>query len=535
MKFKSLILFALSLFAILSFTLISSATTGEPDYSGTELRIISKNLSYRDSVHLLVACDNDGVDSSKIELVVWNYEPESTEDTPTYVDTTSVPYYNDNDELMFDSVFESFGIFAKDISDNIYMATHIKGTDVYSKIYRYSALEYLYERITLGNPTDEQLAFYESVIAYSENAQILLKHDVENSPNDLNYVAVKGGTISDGYSAGTYLSGSEITISASSPDDFTMWTNADGEVISYEPTFTTQASDKTSLFISVKGYSITVNTGEQSTTTVHAAGDVISLNAPVYTDTENGKLYFSGWKNSSGEIIANAASTKVTVKAAETYTATYSAVADIDNSTFLDYSTNDLPIFATSPTDTVPTQSEHTNLFKRGYLKIEPGRENVASKEYVNTFFDSIASASSTLFSFDFKLDLMGDGYRENYTGSADSDTLYKLIYTTANVTRSINVNIADDGGEVVGYNLVDEAGRPLATLDVNRYYSISVEISKLGDKTLTAIYLDGALLDLSEIDSVYIASDSASLSICINNFTRANVRIDNTTFYSLN
>ena len=232
MKLKTLALLALSLITVLSFALLSSATAAETDYSDVNLRIISKNLSYRDAVHILVACDNDGVDPKNVELLVWDHMPDSASEPATYADITSTPYYDGKGELLFESVFETYGISAKDMPDCIYMATHIKGTEVYSDIYRYSPLEYLYERIALGNPDDKQLAFYESILAYAENAQIVLNHDVEASPNDLNYVAVKGGTISDGYTAGTYLADSEITITANSPEEFSMWTNAEGEVIS---------------------------------------------------------------------------------------------------------------------------------------------------------------------------------------------------------------------------------------------------------------------------------------------------------------
>ena len=544
MKFKALALFALSLVAALSLSLLSSAASSEPDYSDVNLKIVSKNLSYRDSIHLLVACDNDGVDPSKIELVFWNYVPESVSDEPTYVDTTSSPYYDKSGELMFESVFESYGISAKDMSDTIYMAAHIKDTDIYSEIYRYSPLEYLYERMSFGQSTDEQLVFYDSVIAYSENAQIILNHDVENSPNDLNYVAVKGGTISDGYSAGTYRAGSEITISASNPDDFSMWTNSEGEVISYEPTFTTKANDKTSLFISISGYSITVNVGDKSTTTVHVPGDVVTLTAPAYVDTDGGRQYFVAWKNSAGEAVSSAASTKITVTATESYTATYSLVSDIAGSTLLDYETSDqTPIIADSPSSNSEISSDYTSVLRRRgtdgyYIRVGSARDLVSPKEYVNTFFTSSSSATSATFSFDFKLyemyDDNGNMTRDCYTGSSDSNTLYTLIYTVGSITRSIRINIITENDIPTGFSLVDESDKTLATVEINAICNISVEISKLGDKTLSAVYLGGEMIDLTETDASYAASSSASLSLCIGSHTRSDVYIDNTVFYSL-
>lgn len=536
MKLKTLALLALSLLTVLSFALLSSATDAEPDYSDKNLRIISKNLSYRDAIHILVACDNDGVAADKVELLVWDHEPESASEPATYTDNDSIPYYDGKGNVLFESVFETYGIAAKDMPDCIYMATHIKGTDVYSDIYRYSPLEYLYERIALGplNETlnDKQSAFYDAIIAYAENAQIVLNHDTENLPSKLNYVAVKGGTLSDGYAAGTYIAGSEITISANSPDDFSMWTNANGEVVSYEPTFTTTASDKTSLFISVSGYTVTVNVGDKSTTTVHVPGDVVTISAPVYADANGARTYFAGWKTGSGEIISGAATTKITVTATETYTAVYSNISDIEGSTLLDYQNkSQTPILSDSPTSNMATSSDYVSILRRNstsgyYIRIETRHELIAPMEYVNTIFDGATSASSSVFSFDFKV------FSSGFEGNADSDTIYTLIFITGNVTRRINVNTVTEDGEVK-LKLVDESGKALADIGFDEIYTISVEVSKLGDKTLSAIYVGDEMIDLSEADGEYMPSSNAYFSICTGRQTNADIYIDNTVFYS--
>lgn len=544
MKLKSLALIALSVLAILSFTLLSSATAEETDYSDVNLRIISKNLAYKDSVHLLVACDNDGVESNKIELVMWNHKPSSPAETPTFVDEVAVPYYGDTGEVLFETVFESYGISAKDMPDYIYMASHIKGTDVYSAIYRYSALEYLYERISIGNPTDEQLAFYESALAYAENAQIVLRHDVDNSPNDINYVAVKGGTISDGYTAGTYSSGSEITISANSPDTFSMWTNAAGEIVSYEQTFTTTADERTSLFIAVSGYTVTVSVNGETTTTSHAHGDIATISAPMYTVTENGKEYFVGWTSSKGETVSNVATAKITITSSETYIANYRPVSEIAGSTLLDYTDSALPIVALSPNSTVETVSDYTQLNRRNKidgraLLIESTRDAESPRDYVNTFFDASSTASSALFSLDLLLatqrDIDGSGSidRADYTKISDYDTLYTFIYTIGSFSYSLKLDMNFEDDMPVGIKIVSENGNVLGTVGFDATSNISLEVSGYKDKTLVSVYLDGKAIDSVVLDAVYAASAHASLSVCTDMGTNGRLYIDNTLFYT--
>ena len=555
MKLKSLALIALSILVVLSCTLLSAAAAEESDYSDVNLRIVSKNLSYKDATHLLVACDTDGVASDKVELVMWNALPSSVTDAPTFVDSYASPYYDADGELLFETVFESYGISAKDMPDYIYMAAHIKGTDVYSKIYRYSALEYLYERlasgeITDGSITEEQEVFYHSVIEYAENAQIVLKHDAENSPHDLNYVAVKGGTISDGFNTGTYSAGSEVTISASSPDTFSMWVDATGNIVSTDAEFTTTADDKFSVFYSVKGYSVTVNIGDQTTSTLYTPGQIAELSAPSYIDSDAGRMYFIGWTNAADEAISTAATTEVTVNASETYTANYSLIADISGHTLLDYSTTShLPGgIAFNATDRTSQASEFTSIARRnqskmnGYaLLLETARENPAySLEYVNTFFDASSTASSAHFAFDIlfnarDIDGSGTNNKADYTTSPSSNTLYTLSYTSGNVTRSIRFDLALDGDIAQGINLVAEDETVIATLDFDSVYNLSAEISKHGDKTITSIYLNGAKVDTTEIDTAYEASADASTSLCIGMMTTGRVYIDNTAFYTAN
>ena len=544
MKFKLFTLIALSVLTIFSFAVLSSATVEENDYSDVNLKIVSKNLSYKDSIHLLIACNTDGAPSDKVELLMWKHEPASVTDTPYFTDTDATPYYDENGDVIFDTVFESFGISAKDMSDAIYMAAHIKGTDVYSNVYRYSPLEYLYERISIGNPSDEQLAFYESVIDYAENAQIVLKHEVDSSPNDLNYVAVRGGKISDGYTAGTYYSGSEITISANSPDTFSMWTNAKGEVVSYEPTFTTYANDKASLFMSVSGYNVTVNVGDSSTTTPYAPGDIATLSAPAYMDEDGVRKFFVGWIDGNGSTVSTVATAKVEINESETYTASYLPISEISGATLIDYSTTDqLPIISYSKDDTSEIESAYTKIYRRskldGYAMLaDTARDTEAPKEYINTFFDASASAHSARFSLDILIsarDINGSetNDRGDYTTNALSDTVYTLIYTSGSVTRSIKLEIACDGDLAVGFNLVDEGGSVLATIGFDTAYNITLELSTNGDNTLSTVYLDGVAISTDELECEYVGGDGASVSICIDTHTQGRLYADNNAFYS--
>lgn len=540
MKLKSILLLAISIFTLLSFSLLANAASDANDYSDANLRIVSKNLSYRDSIHLLVACDTDGVDPSKVELVFWSYKPDSVADAPSYVDTTSTAFLDENGQVMFESVYESSGISAKDMSDEIYMAAHIKGTEIYSDIYRYSALEYLYERLTVGNPSSEQIAFYDSVIAYSENAQIVLKHDVENSPNDLNYVAVKGGIISDGYTAGTYLEDEEITVTANNPDTFAMWTDIDGNIISSEASFTILPTEKSTLLIAREGFSVTVKVGDTETTNMYSSGDAISLTAPIYI-TENGtRKYFTAWQDSQGNTISGAALTEITATAKETYTAIYSSVSDIESATHLDYSSSTLPSLSDSAHSSDAISSMVSKIYRRNKIEgssvlIETTDKN-GSEEFVNTFFESDNTATTAKFALDLLIserDLNGNGEndREDYTKGTDN-TVYTLGFATGNAEYSLSLELILDGNTVQGFNITD-GGQAIAAFSLDEVCGIAVEIAASGSKTSCTVFVNGSRVASSLMDGEYIASDAASLAIGIGTQSSGRIYIDNTVYYS--
>ena len=277
-----------------------------------------------------------------------------------------------------------------------------------------------------------------------------------------------------------------------------------------------------------------MNAGDKSTTTVHVPGDIVTISAPVYSDADGVRSYFAGWKTSSGELISGAATTSITVTDTETYTATYSGISDIDGSTLLDYQDkSQTPIISDSPTSDMATSSDYTSVIRRNstsgyYIRIESNRETIAPKEYINTIFNSNSNANSSVFSFDFKV------FSSGFVGNLDSDTTYTLIFTTGNITRSISVNTVTENGEAVGFKLVDESSKALADIGFDEICTISVEVSRLGDKTLSAIYLGDELIDLSETHGAYTASDSAYFSICTGRWTTGHIYIDNTTFYAL-
>ena len=543
MKLKAFLITLMSAFTIFSFSLLSSSAT-DSDYSGVNLRIISKNLAYKDSVHLLVACDNDGVDSSKIELIFWNYKPSAVTDTPTHVDTESAEFYNSNGGVLFDSVFESFGISAKDMSDEIYMASHIKGTDIYSRIYRYSALEYLYERLAIGNPTEVQHAFYESVISYAENAQLVLNHEVDELPSDLCYVYVKGGKMSDGYKAGLYAPGSKITFSADFSDAFSMWTDKDGNILSSESSFTAEITEGNNIFFAVEGYSITVTVGDEVTTRTYEKGDVAQLSAPSYITSDSGREYFIGWKNSEGTLISTSATVSVTVNATESYVAEYAPIPEIEGSTLLDYSTSTLPIIS----DTAHSDSSVScdiislklrNKIDGNSLYIETARQGMSGDYYLNTLFEGADSATSAHFTFDmlfYQRDINEvEGIdRGDYTLSPDNDTLYTLNFKSGNAELSISVRLHFEDGALTGFALAFGDDEALGIIGFDEVGSISVEISESGDKASASVFLNGKLITSSLLDTAYEPVGTQSLSVCIGGGTQGRIYIDNLSYYSL-
>ena len=172
-----------------------SAETEEP-----ALDIISKNMSYGSNFKLAFAVDNTGVaDNQTVEVLLYAEDPALNPDTPVYKATLAKDFTYDGTY----PVYFSYGIPAKDLTAYVWAQAHIVGTETYGKVYRYSAVEYFYERLytETSSVTEAQAKLYNTVLQYCADAQGVLATD---SPkiNEVYYVYAPGtGAFGNDYSA----------------------------------------------------------------------------------------------------------------------------------------------------------------------------------------------------------------------------------------------------------------------------------------------------------------------------------------------
>ena len=164
------------------------------------LDILSKNMSYGSNFQLAFAVDNTGIaEGQEIEVLLYAEDPSVNPEATAH---KAVLAKNTKYDGVY-PVFFSYGIPAKDLTSYVWAQAHIVGTETYGKVYRYSAVEYFYERLytETSDVTEAQAKLYNTVLTYCADAQAVLSY---TSPaiGDVNYVFVNGGTLDDiNYSA----------------------------------------------------------------------------------------------------------------------------------------------------------------------------------------------------------------------------------------------------------------------------------------------------------------------------------------------
>ena len=106
------------------------------------------------------------------------------------------------------------GVPAQDIDTEFYAVAELYNNDKLvstSDAERYSVLEYLYERLNVSKDvTESQKTMYKTLIAYSNNADVVINGDKENNIGKYAYVYVKNGTLGDIYSTAILLDGAKL-------------------------------------------------------------------------------------------------------------------------------------------------------------------------------------------------------------------------------------------------------------------------------------------------------------------------------------
>ena len=189
-KLAKILALVLTTAALLALVIGFSASAAEENPT---LDILSKNMSYGSNFKLAFAVDNTGVtEDQEIEVLLYAEDPAMNPDTAAYKATLAEnTKYEDTYPVFF-----SYGIPAKDLTSYVWAQAHIVGTETYGKVYRYSAVEYFYERLytETSEVTEAQAKLYNTVLTYCADAQAVLSY---TSPaiGDVNYVFVNGGSL----------------------------------------------------------------------------------------------------------------------------------------------------------------------------------------------------------------------------------------------------------------------------------------------------------------------------------------------------
>lgn len=538
------------------------------DYSDVKLEIVSKNLSYNSEVYVMFAVDAKGVSQDNVEMLFWSNKPSAVTDTPKFVDSSYEVATRPDGTVIFDCVFSSYGVAAKDFPDEIYCAAHVKNSDVYSEIARYSVLEYLFERLTSEGINEVQSNMYNAAISYGECAQQLLNHSTALSPLNMTYVAVEGGVLSDGFSSGVYAASDTLTVIAENHDTFSAWADENGEIVSYDAEYSFVVGEEHVKLFAVSSYRIIVEGGYiLNENTVFNHGDVVEITAPLNKVVDGVTYYFDNWTGSSGAVVSTLATSSHLVVSDETYTANYKTVDELDSATqnTFDKST-DIPVLSGSLSSTVASSdgNDEINRINRfdgsdmdGYvLQYVSLRENAGAPTYLNSFFDASATSLKRTLSLDIHIptrdiDFTGDDYGDGRLNEAKNDffttngqTLLYNLYVTAGKSKIVQLGIIvniNDNAIVDGYYVayLDDTGeyKKLSEekLSLDKKYNLAIEIS-LDDSTaaptLCNYYLNGAHITsiIPSVDS-YSAEDRVCLALATTRYTKGVVYVDNITY----
>lgn len=556
----------LSLLLILSVGLTVSASDARSDglVVDENLVIVSKNLSYQDSTHLVFAADTLDYDRENVELVFWKDEPSSQLDTPYHVDRTYEEYKSQSGKISFPAVYTSSGISPKNGTEYIYYALHVKNTNVYGPIARYSVIQYLYEKQTSDKVNETQQRAFNSLLEYIESIQLLLKYNTDSLPSDLRYVKVEGGRLSDGYESGVYKIGDEITVITDSESDFSSWINSDGAVISKSPSFTFILTDSHTNLVSTSSCKLTVNGGScDSEEGIYTPGAIATLSAAPIKTVDNSLYYFDCWRDSQGQILSPLATASITVTKSDTITAEYRLAAEGEYTVNgYDQTGQKAPALSSSPSKSasasnseifasrVKTCKNHNGY----YLDFCADKTTSSAPVYLNHQF-SLSDEQIFLASLDFCLgksdrdysDFLGgsDGVfnqlNDFFTDSQPANLFEIGLYTGDNSLARLALLPTVSANVVTGYNIIlidgDESVSLTDTpLEIESLHSLAFEFCRNGESGTArsvSIYVDGVSVFSSDSVSIEIAGTDLTLSVGVMKTAKGNIHLDNFTFIS--
>jgi len=210
-------------------------SAGIEEYS---IEIVSKNVSYSDSLYILYAVANQGFERTEypVRMLFWMEE----QDAYTIENAQYIKSQNGIETVLAQdcAIFYSDGIAAKEMTDVIYCRAYaeVDGVTVYSDLEKYSVLDYVYDRRENFELSQYQAEIYTTMLDYGAAAQKLFGYHTERLANVPFYtVTVENGTLADGSTSGRYAENSTVTITANPAKEdyaFLAWVDETGTTVS---------------------------------------------------------------------------------------------------------------------------------------------------------------------------------------------------------------------------------------------------------------------------------------------------------------
>ncbi len=245
-KYRFLLPALLPILALLVISVIFLTTAEAPEPS---VSIEKFNLTFESNIYIkyAVKAENTGtVTEDNFKLLIWDQPQASYAKGSEKAALTSLGKQTISGEVYHIFAYEDLA--AKQMADDIYARVWYEsnGTAYYSDVEKYSILQYAYNKlgITGTASTDEDFkAMLRNMLEYGAYAQKYFDYNTDRLANKgFSQITVQGGLLSDGNTAGLFVVGSNITITAPATNaegaPFAGWKNADGIIFSTDSTTT---------------------------------------------------------------------------------------------------------------------------------------------------------------------------------------------------------------------------------------------------------------------------------------------------------
>ncbi len=226
--------------AVMSFVavfVLGVAIFAEAAVETPEMSIQYCNLSFRDNVCIKYAVSSDS--SEETILLLWDAPSDKYLYGTHVAELKTVGTQQINDASY--KIYDYTSLAAKQMTDVVYARAYtvVDGTAYYSKVEKYSILEYVYSKLgkTATASTDETLkTLLSSMLVYGANAQKYFDYKTARlATNDFYQVKVVGGVIDDLCDHGLYLESEKVNLIAPTVDDkgvsFSHWVNKAGDTV----------------------------------------------------------------------------------------------------------------------------------------------------------------------------------------------------------------------------------------------------------------------------------------------------------------